>query len=1379
MFLKIQKRSLAFLLALILVLSTFVSVAVIPASAAEADVAATGDWYEAKYLDVGDSSVLVEVDCENNLSGFPNSYSQIVDENSYQIHVTGCKAEGGGMASPGYVYIYVTNNKDRAILFNYELLDITGVGDGSLLNGQGSYYEIIPSGEFEGDRYDQKGSFTYYLEPGEDISFSLCAQDNGFFSALEDESWDGVYIDFKLSGFREVVDGTATVSNDDNATIVANGTTLSDAEEDIAYTAQGGLTVQATPDAGFGFLAWVDENGNELSADNPATLFFDEDEVSVTPVIYENAGTTGNYGVKVPGYTNEAVFDSLADALDYEDGTAGRVITVLQNVTYNDDLAIPSGTTLLIPFDDAHTVYREEPEIVNDYTTPSAYAVMTMQSGSSLTVEDGGAICVGGQLCAKGQLNGWNGAPTGPDGRICMQGNSTITVENGGNLYAWGYIYRNAANDEGSVIAESGATVYEPFQIKNYRGGTVTLAIADSTFPFNQYYIQNIEVPLTVNTGAKEIGLGAVTAGGLTASCAVTFIGEGGMFVLENGYLIKDYIEAEDRLDIQIYGDSQLSSMSVTLYGNTLDTSNYPLPITNNISVELKEGALSINQDVSMLPGSELVIDEGASMTVEPETNVYVYDADQWNGQGYVGSTSTNFIPVGYSAANGTTKVRTNADIVDAQVDINGDVVVNGGFYCTDTGNVSSSQQTGTITYATNASTSASIEECSNNAQETSTVNFGVAQLKKPDGTFESPVVTDPETGATYFVTGEYAYENEDLSFDQMYYVTWLDYDGDESTPLYVQSFKTGETPVYGGATPTHANSEEYVFGSFTGWATEARSTTPVYNNNNLPAVGEADVIYYATYVVTEKVYTVKWNDKDGNELYTQSDVAVSAIDPSIHEAPEIPATYSGNYISTSTAYAMTEYQENYKGKALKTVSTFEEWSADYVYDDTTNEGVCTLTPLYNDVVQQLVLFVDGTGTDAHILDAQYYAIGAKIKPCEVYSGATPTKASDETYSYTYSGWQSSYSDNSTWTYALDDPDKQFTVTDLTKSGSTGKNNANKNTLVATFTQAEIPEESGKHSLTLNGEIDVNFYADLPDGCDASNTTADFSWGDKYIGPNNYDASTPNTLNGVQGKAADEGLVKFSLPVAVKELNDEITVTYKRDGEVVATETYRGTDYAYKILTSTDAELAPLLTGNQTAAQLKELVRVMLINSANAQTYFNYNTEQLATYRFSELGISYELNDVEIPESKIKYPTQDAFSDIKYYGSALNLEDELGYTLYFNINDPSSYSVDKYHDVSATTTDINGNTKNLKFDETFGVQRVTGGKKLRIKMDGLAAAEITNDIQLTYKGTTVTVNACDYLDLALTNGSAALQPVIQSLYNYNQAAIAFFGGNNG
>ena len=64
-------------------------------------------------------------------------------------------------------------------------------------------------------------------------------------------------------------------------------------------------------------------------------------------------------------------------------------------------------------------------------------------------------------------------------------------------------------------------------------------------------------------------------------------------------------------------------------------------------------------------------------------------------------------------------------------------------------------------------------------------------------------------------------------------------------------------------------------------------------------------------------------------------------------------------------------------------------------------------------------------------------------------------------------------------------------------------------------------------------------------------------------------------------------------------------------------------------------------------------------------------------------------------------------------------------------------------------------------------------------MDGLAAAEITNDIQLTYKGTTVTVNACDYLDLALTNGSAALQPVIQSLYNYNQAAIAFFGGNNG
>ena len=80
-----------------------------------------------------------------------------------------------------------------------------------------------------------------------------------------------------------------------------------------------------------------------------------------------------------------------------------------------------------------------------------------------------------------------------------MADNSSITVKNGGNLYAWGFI-----SGSGSVLAESGATVYEFYQIADFRGGTASSNMGNKVFPFSQYFVQNIEVPLTLNAGANE-----------------------------------------------------------------------------------------------------------------------------------------------------------------------------------------------------------------------------------------------------------------------------------------------------------------------------------------------------------------------------------------------------------------------------------------------------------------------------------------------------------------------------------------------------------------------------------------------------------------------------------------------------------------------------------------------------------------------------------------------------------------------------------------------------------------------------------------------------------------------------------------------------------
>ena len=116
------------------------------------------------------------------------------------------------------------------------------------------------------------------------------------------------------------------------------------------------------------------------------------------------------------------------------------------------------------------------------YTTPSAYRTLTMASGANLTVN--GSLNVGGKQSAEQRHAGY---VSGPYGCINMSANSTITMNSGSTLYAWGYIIGS-----GSVVAKSGSTVNENFQLADYRGGDVTSDITQShkdkdLFPMSQW----------------------------------------------------------------------------------------------------------------------------------------------------------------------------------------------------------------------------------------------------------------------------------------------------------------------------------------------------------------------------------------------------------------------------------------------------------------------------------------------------------------------------------------------------------------------------------------------------------------------------------------------------------------------------------------------------------------------------------------------------------------------------------------------------------------------------------------------------------------------------------------------------------------------------
>lgn len=211
-------------------------------------------------------------------------------------------------------------------------------------------------------------------------------------------------------------------------------------------------------------------------------------------------------------------------------------------------------------------------------------------------------------------------------------------------------------------------------------------------FPFSQYFVQNIEVPLTLNAGANEQVYSGVYASSTTFTTAINFIGDTGMFKVESGSFTKDYDEKTDRLVFTVNGKAALNTLALTLAGMDVDSASYVLPITNNITINIQSGNVTINQDAALLAGVEVNIAEGAGLTVANGKSIYIYDRDEWVTQNFV--TGGKFKAV--LNAPGKHYNRTEANLIDAKVDVNGTLTAIGGIYTTASGaDICSSNGTG------------------------------------------------------------------------------------------------------------------------------------------------------------------------------------------------------------------------------------------------------------------------------------------------------------------------------------------------------------------------------------------------------------------------------------------------------------------------------------------------------------------------------------------------------------------------------------------------------------------------------------------------------------------------------------------------------------
>ena len=610
------------------------------------------------------------------------------------------------------------------------------------------------------------------------------------------------------------VNATATFMPAENGSYTVDGKLITE-EYSNTQSSMTAYQVVATPADGYQFMGWYDiSNEKYISTSAKAALNIESDCTITARFASKEAALFETGGQR---------FDDLGDAVSYAQANSQSKITLATDGSISGAYIIPAGITLLIPFDAAGTLYTDAPAAIRTAPASKPFRTLTMSEGTSITVN--GAISLGGRYYAAG--GGEQGRPVGDYGYIKMADNSSITVKSGGNLYAWGFI-----SGSGSVLAESGATVYEFYQIADFRGGSASSSMGHGVFPFSQYFVQNIEVPLTLNAGANEIVYSGVYAMSTTYTTAINFIGNTGMFKVESGSFTKDYDEKTDRLVFTINGEAALNTLSLTLAGMDVNSESYVLPITNNITINIQSGNVTINQDAALLAGVQVNIAEGAGLTVANGKNIYFYDSDEWNSDNFVWG-PCKFKSVAY--APGKAYNRSNNDLVDAKMDVNGSVTAIGAIYTTKGGaDICSSNGTGK--YIQQGTPGMATETYQYNANKKAvTIPITAAKLHNADGTYTETKTAKAGDTINYVngVWGGSAPVELTVTFE-----------ANGSTEYPVEGTMEAQTVTANTETALNENTFTREGYNFTGWNTAADGTGTSYADGATVNLTENTTLY-------------------------------------------------------------------------------------------------------------------------------------------------------------------------------------------------------------------------------------------------------------------------------------------------------------------------------------------------------------------------------------------------------------------------------------------------------------------------------------------------------------------------------------------------------
>ncbi|MEE1096643.1 MAG: InlB B-repeat-containing protein [Paludibacteraceae bacterium] len=512
--------------------------------------------------------------------------------------------------------------------------------------------------------------------------------------------------------------------------------TITDAKQEIKTG--GTINLKATPAPGYKFFGWyTDDPENYISYKEETGLSFQEDATLYAKFISEN---TAIWLIKE---TNKHYYD-LHAAIDACGETETRTIVLINDgVVPAGDYTIPSNVALLVPYDNDYSLDDVVVRILNGSIT--CFRTLTLATDAKIIVD--GRLEVGGNQNIVGNMGPSVGAPRA-HGKIRMAAGSSITLNEGSHLYCWGYIVgvkndRGEIIGEGTIVANSSSTVHECLQLTDWKGGGISTQLIDNDykyFPVNQYYVQNIEVPITFYSGAYNLvstGVYMSKQQGLSDNqpfISTTTSGKG-LLRLSSGYLNRDYKESTDRIEYSLNGDVDFVNLNVNLSitGQNVDlkSGNYYLPFTNNMILNIRSGSMTAKAAVMLCAGSEVSVAKGATLNLE-DFPIYVFDKDEWVAFKLPSKTGPQLFPLPYAnetsyqeSASGTKKafIRTLNNIQDAKLCIDGTLKIGGSLYTSKSGANICSTGTGKVIFTKDAPDATTITQLKTYTSQT---NWGI-----------------------------------------------------------------------------------------------------------------------------------------------------------------------------------------------------------------------------------------------------------------------------------------------------------------------------------------------------------------------------------------------------------------------------------------------------------------------------------------------------------------------------------------------------------------------------------------------------------------------------------------------------------------------------